>query len=90
MLSKIYYLVKTPLFSRVFKVNLLPLEGPGWWPDDLLKEHYSLGEYEDSNLERILLGHKPDGREGIIFSSIPPYVRTNGADGKGGGDVEIR
>ena len=55
-----------------------------------MKEHYSLGEYEDSNLERILLGHKPDGREGIIFSSIPPYVRTNGADGKGGGDVEIR
>jgi len=75
---------------RLAKVNLLPLEGPGWWPDDLLKEHYSLGEYEDSKLETLLLGHKPDGREGIFFPSVPPYVQANGADGKGGGDVEAR
>ena len=40
---------------RAFRVNLLQEEGPGWWPDDLLKEHYSLGEYEDSTLERLLL-----------------------------------
>ena len=31
----------------------------------------------------MLLGHKPDGREGLLFPSIPPYVQKNGADGKG-------
>ena len=66
---------------------MLQDEGPGWWPDDDLKEHYKLGDYEDSQLEKILLGHKPDGREGLFIPSVPPYVKANGADGKGGGDV---
>ena len=62
---------------------MLAEEGPGWWPDVDLIEHYGLKDYEDSNWESMLLGHKPDGREGLLFPSIPPYVQKNGADGKG-------
>ena len=62
---------------------MLAEEGPGWWPDVDLIEHYGLKDYEDSKWETMLLGHKPDGREGLLFPSIPPYVQKNGADGKG-------
>ena len=62
---------------------MLAEEGPGWWPDVDLIEHYGLKDYEDSKWESMLLGHKPDGREGLLFPSIPPYVQKNGADGKG-------
>ena len=64
-------------------MNLLAEEGPGWWPDVDLIEHYDLKDYEDSKWETMLLGHKPDGQEGLIFPSVPYYVRKNGADGKG-------
>jgi len=72
---------------RLCGVNLLAEEGPGWWPDVDLIEHYGLKDYEDSKWETMLLGHKPDGREGLLIPSIPPYVQKNGADGKGGGVV---
>ena len=71
------------VFFRLFGVNLLAEEGPGWWPDVDLIEHYGLKDYEDSKWETMLLGHKPDGREGLLIPSIPPYVQKNGADGKG-------
>ena len=70
-------------FFRLCGVNLLAEEGPGWWPDVDLIEHYGLKDYEDSKWETMLLGHKPDGREGLLIPSIPPYVQKNGADGKG-------
>jgi len=71
---------------RLCGINLLAEEGPGWWPDVDLIEHYGLKDYEDSKWETMLLGHKPDGREGLLFPSVPYYVRKNGADGKGNGD----
>ena len=71
------------VFFRLCGVNLLAEEGPGWWPDVDLIEHYGLKDYEDSKWETMLLGHKPDGREGLLIPSIPPYVQKNGADGKG-------
>ena len=58
-------------------VSMLTEEGPGWFPEPELKEFYSLGEYNDSKWEEKLLGHKKDGKEGIIFSTIPPYVKAN-------------
>ena len=70
-------------FFRLCGLNLLAEEGPGWWPDVDLIEHYGLKDYEDSKWEIMLLGHKPDGREGLLFPSVPPYVKKNGADGKG-------
>jgi len=71
---------------RLCGVNLLAEEGPGWWPDVDLIEHYGLKDYEDSKWETMLLGHKSDGREGLLFPSVPYYVQKNGADGKGNGD----
>jgi solute carrier family 6 amino acid/orphan transporter-like 15/16/17/18/20 len=62
---------------RLFNVSFLTEEGPGWFPEPELKEFYSLGEYTDSKWEEKLLGHKKDGKEGIIFSTIPPYVKAN-------------
>lgn len=62
----------------------MPEEGAGWFPGEELKEFYGLGDYEDSKFESLILGHKPDGTEGILRPSIPPYVKLNGADGKGG------
>ena len=56
---------------------MLAEEGPGWFPEPELKEFYSLGDYEDSQWEKNLLGHREDGNEGIIWSSIPPYVKAN-------------
>ena len=69
---------------RFFGINMLAEEGAGWFPGEELKEHYGLGDYQDSKLEGLLLGHKSDGREGILCSTIPPYVKANGSDGKGG------
>ena len=58
----------------------MPDEGPGWFPGDELKEFYQLSnEYEDSKWEGIVMGHKSDGREGILFSTLPPYIKENNA-----------
>ena len=65
------------MIFRLFNVSFLTEEGPGWFPEPELKEFYSLGEYTDSKWEEKLLGHKKDGKEGIIFSTIPPYVKAN-------------
>ena len=62
-------------FFRACGITFLPEEGAGWFPGDELKEFYELGEYKDSKLESIFLGHRGDGREGLICSTIPPYVR---------------
>ena len=62
-------------FLRAFGLSFLPEEGAGWFPGDELKEFYSLGDYEDSKLESLLLGHKSDSSEGILCSTIPPYVK---------------
>ena len=68
---------------RACGISILPEEGAGWFPGDELKEFYSLGDYEDTKMETLLLGHKSDGSEGILFSKIPPYVKENGQNGKG-------
>ena len=66
----------------------MPDEGPGWFPGDELKEFYNLGEYEDSKLEGIFMGHESDGREGICFKTIPPYIKESTNQRKGSKDED--
>lgn len=70
---------------RLCGISILPEEGAGWFPGDELKEFYGLGEYEDSKMESLILGHSSDGSEGTFCKTIPPFVKRNGADGKGNG-----
>ena len=62
---------------RAFGVQMLADEGPGWFPEPELKEFYGLGDYQDSILEEKILGHKKNGEEGILISTVPPYVKAN-------------
>jgi hypothetical protein len=71
------------IINRLCGVTFLPEEGPGWFPGEELKEHYGLGEeYEVSKLERYLLGFRNDGREGIIYPTVPMYVQNREARAK--------
>ena len=65
------------LSFRAFGVQMLADEGPGWFPEPELKEFYGLGDYQDSILEEKILGHKKNGEEGILISTVPPYVKAN-------------
>ena len=56
MLHHNFYTLVPIHFYRCAGINLLPEEGPGWWPDVDLIEHYKLGDYQDSKLEQLILG----------------------------------
>lgn len=56
-------------FSRLCGINLLPEEDPGWFPEDKLRAFYKLtNEDTPTTMQRMLLGFRDDGTEGLRFS----------------------
>jgi len=52
-------------------ITVFAPEPAGWFPAEELKAFYELKDHIPTKIERILFGFRDDGREGVLFPTLP-------------------